>query len=143
MSSFVPNLKTFDIARSHLEKAFGKSPSQGYQPIGDIDLFIEKLYNLCEASVHYQYVASRGGEAPYPPTIEIHTPQWMPTEHVNISGFECLKALDCISYQIENPSVQYGIYNEVYLQLQIAKYVVLKETIKLDSMQAYKDAPWH
>jgi hypothetical protein len=142
MSSFVPNLKTFDVARSYLEKAFGKNPSEGYRPIGDVDLFIEKLYNLCEASVHYQYVTSRGGDAPYPPTLEIFTPEWMPQDH-ECEAFECLKALDCIDYQIEYPRARDGVFEEAYMLLQKAKYNVLKKAIKLDTIKAYKEAPWH
>jgi hypothetical protein len=142
MSSFVPNIKTFDVARSYLEKAFGKNPSEGYRPIGDVDLFIEKLYNLCEASVHYQYVTSRGGDKPYPPTIEIHTIQWLPKEY-EVGAFECLKALDCIAYQIEYPQANDGKWAEAYTLLRNAQYNVLKTAVKLDTIKAYKEAPWH
>ena len=143
MSSFVPSLALFDKCHSFLKEKFGgEKPTEGYRPLGDVDIFIEQLYNLCEASVHYQYQIRQGNNTPYPSTIEIFTPQWMPQEH-KVSAYECLKALECIDYQIEYPrEAREGVFEEAYLNLQKAQLAVVKIATQYNKTKAYQEAPW-
>jgi hypothetical protein len=143
MSSFVPSQQVFDKVRSFLKENFcGEKPKQGYRPLGDVDLFIEQLYNLCEASVHYQYQVKRGATKTYPPITEIFTPQWMPKEY-KIGAYECLKALECIDYQIDYPKeAKEGVFFDAYMLLQKAMLSVVKIATKYNQTKSYQEAPW-
>ena len=138
MSSFVPDQKVFDRAWNFCKKAFdGDKPTLGYKPIGDVDIFMEKLMNLCIMSVHRQYE----GDQNYPHTVEIFTPQYMPQEF-QVTAIEALKALNCIHYQIEYPHVRNEVYMEAFAHLNEARYAILAHISKIEKNKLYNDAPW-
>ncbi len=140
MSSHVPSNNTFFTVLSFISDYSKKT---GYSLVGVDRIgagpdnvnthFIEKLLNLNIKSVAKQY-------NDHADTVEIYTPEFMPVEIKFVTAEACLKQLECISYQIESPELDY----ETYSQLQTLQLYLVKEITKkaLEDNKAYQSAPW-
>ncbi len=140
MSSFVPSNNTFFTVLSFLNDYSAKT---GYSLVGVDRIgagpenvntsFIERLLNLNIKSVAKQY-------NDHADTVEIYTPEFMPVEIKFVTAEACLKQLECISYQIESPELDY----ETYSQLQALQLHLVKEMSKasLNNNKAYQESPW-
>jgi hypothetical protein len=121
MSSHVPNNQTFNglltFIKQHFDYHDDKSPIQGYQPVGDTELFAEKLMNLCIKSVNKQYKDNS-------PTMEIFK-DWIPVK-TEIDIFQAITICDYINYQIENEDLDI----ETFAKFQTLRVCLMKVAFK-------------